>query len=75
MPIHLAVHPGNSQTFRALCETGSNVFSRDESRRTPRHVAVGMGQTEVVKASVKFGAELEVTDKRPQQFTRAETTL
>ena len=57
-PLHEAVHTGQVEAIRVLCELGANLYARDRLDRTPLFMAVNKGNQKVVKLLRKLGADM-----------------
>lgn len=60
--LHKAAHNGDSVTLRQLVEQGSDLEVRDNSGRTPLHVAVFASHDEAVRVLAKAGAKLNALE-------------
>lgn len=63
LPLHQAVHKGDTGAIHSLIAQGKDPNSIDEEGSTPLHVAAKRGQVESARVLIKAGARLDIANR------------
>ncbi len=63
-PLHEAVYRNNGNEVIRLLNAGYNIDKKDNTGRTPLHVAFEFGRYDIAKLLIKNGASLNIKDRQ-----------